>query len=418
MSKRLILFLVAVIAVVAGLAVWLRRGPARPEVDTAAVTRQAHFRSTVTASGEIVAHKYADIGTDVMGRVVRLGVAEGDRVRAGQVLAQIDPVPARADAASAAAQVEALDADERAAAEQVRAAGQDVAAADARARDAAQQFDRKRALRDQQLVPAIELETARAAYDEARAAVASANAALARAREALVGAGRRAAQARAQKLRADDVLRKTSIVAPMDGIVSRLRVREGEMVVFGIQNQPGTTLMTISDLSAVNAEVKVAEADMVRLRVGQPADVTLEALSGRRLTGHVVEIGASALPVAGTSAAAREFRVVIRLDSPDPALRPGLTCDAEIVTAERDRALTVPLQSVVLRPAPGGGDRPGVFVLDGTRATFRPVTTGAIGGLDMEVDGLSEGTTVVSGPYQVLRDLQDGAVVRVATPRG
>ena len=123
------------------------------------------------------------------------------------------------------------------------------------------------------------------------------------------------------------------------------------MVVIGIQNQPGTTLMTVSDLSAIDAEVKVAEADVLRLALGQRADVVLEAIPGRKFPGRVVEIGASALPVVGTQAAAREFKVVVRLDQADASLRPGLTCDATILTEERQNVLTTPLQSVVLRPS-------------------------------------------------------------------
>ena len=211
------------------------------------------------------------------------------------------------------------------------------------------------------------------------------------------------------------MLSKTSILSPIAGVVTRLRVREGEMVVVGIQNQPGTTLMTISDLDAINAEVKVAEADVLRLAVGQPATVTLEAVPGKTYSGRVREIGASALPVTGTGAAAREFKVVVRLDTPDPGLRPGLTCDAEIVTSERTNVLTVPLQSVVLRRV-GGVERQGVFLLQGDRATFTPVTAGVIGGLDIEVSGLAERAPVIVGPYQALRELQDGALV-TATPK-
>jgi HlyD family secretion protein len=135
-------------------------------------------------------------------------------------------------------------------------------------------------------------------------------------------------------------VRKTEIVSPMDGVVTRLPVREGEMVVIGVQNMPGTTLMTISDLAEVNAEVKVAEADILRIRVGQPATVTLEALSGRELSGEVVEVGASALPVVGGGAAAREFRVKVRVKG-EGGLRPGLTCDTEILVGEARDALTV-----------------------------------------------------------------------------
>ena len=226
-----------------------RRGPARVVVDAGAVTRQALFRSTVTASGEIVAVRYADIGSSVMGKIVSLPVAEGERVNAGQVLARIDAVQAQADASGAREQVGALEAEVQGASEQVRAATADLAAAEARARDAEQQLTRKRGLHDAGLLPALDFETARASAENARAQVASARAAVDRARHAQDAATRRVAQARAQQRRAGDVLSKTSIVSPIDGIVSRLRVREGEMVVIGIQNQPGTTLMTISDLA-------------------------------------------------------------------------------------------------------------------------------------------------------------------------
>jgi HlyD family secretion protein len=150
--------------------------------------------------------------------------------------------------------------------------------------------------------------------------------------------------------------------------------------------------------------------------VGQASTVTLEAMPGRRFAGQVMEIGASALPVSGTGAAAREFKVVVRLEQPDPRLRPGLTCDAEIVTAERDDVITVPLQSVVLRqPAPGAPEQPGVFVVTDGRAKFVPVTSGVIGGLDIEVRGVEDGGAVISGPYQALRELQDGVLVDTFT---
>jgi HlyD family secretion protein len=363
-----------VIAVLAWLAV-SRRGPAGLAVDVEAVTRQARFVSTVTASGEIVASRYADIGSSAMGKIVSLPVKEGDRVVTGQVLARIDAVQAESDASGAGAQVQALEADARAAAEQIRTADAELKAAEARARDASQQLTRTRELSAAGLVPSQEFDSARAAADGAVALVASAEAAVARAQQAQSAAAQRVSQARAQRARAGDVLSKTSIQSPIDGVVSRLRVREGEMVVVGIQNQPGTTLMTISDLSAINAELKVAEADVLRLAIGQRATVTLASMSGTRFEGAVTEIGASALPVVGTGAAAREFKVVVRLDRPDPVLRPGLTCDAEIVTVERANVLTVPLQSVI------------------------------------EIGGISEGARIVVGPYQALREMQDGAVV-------
>lgn len=415
MKRRgLVLLAVAAVLAAGGAFLFARRGPTRTTVDVATAVRQAQFRSTVTASGEIVASQYADIGSSVMGKIVSLPVAEGDRVRAGQVLAQIDRVQAQSDAASATEQTRALESDERAAEQQVRAAEADVAAADARLRDATQVLKRRRELGAEQLVAAADLDTAAAAADTATAQVAAARAAVDRARQNLETAARRVSQAKAQQRRAADVLEKTSIPSPIDGVVTRLRVRNGEMVVVGVQNQPGTTLMTISDLGAIDAEVKVAEADVLRVALGQKAEVTLEALPGKRFGGKVVEIGASALPVTGT-AAAREFRVVIRLDAPDPGLRPGLTGDAEIVTSERTNVQTVPLQSVVLRTI-DGQSRTGVFTIDGTAAgvaRFTPVTSGAIGGLDIEVSGLQDGARVVTGPYQVLRELKDGTLVTV-----
>lgn len=406
------------VVVIGAAAVWSVRRPSRVAVDVGAVVLRESFQSTVAASGEIVAIRYADVGSSVMGKIVRLAVAEGDRVKAGQVVARIDAVQAESDATSVSAQARALESDEQAAAEQVRAAQSDVAAAEARAREAQQQLMRKEELAREQLIAASELDTAKASAEAAQAGVASAKAALERAQQMRAAAARRVAQARAQLVRANDVLAKTSVVAPLDGVVSRLHVREGEMVVVGVQNQPGTTLMTLSDLSGINAEVKVAEADVLRLAVDQRAMVRLEAVPDRSLGGRVVEIGSSALPVTGAGAAAREFKVVIRLEDPPPSLRPGLTCDAEIVASERKNVLTVPLQSVVLRPDAGGTARSGVFTVQNDRVTFVPVTTGIIGGLDVEVTGVPAGTAVVTGPFQALRELQTGAAVRPSRAEG
>ncbi len=313
-----------------------RRG-AVAEVEVEKVARRPILRSTVTASGEIVAVRYAEIGSSVMGKLVAL--------------------------------------------------------------QAARDLARGRELRGQGLLPQSDYDTQRAAADATQAQVDAAS--------------RRAAQARAQLARARDLLGKTQIVAPLDGVVTRLPVREGEMVVIGIQNMPGTTLMTISDLSEIDAEVKVAEADVLRVKVAQPATVTLEALSGRELPGAVVEVGASALPVVGAGAAAREFKVKVRVKGDVAGLRPGLTCDTEILVGEAKDALTVPLQAVVLRGTPGQ-EKTGVFGVEGGVARFLPVEAGMIGGLEMEVKGLAEGREIVAGPWQTLRDLQDGARVKAA----
>jgi HlyD family secretion protein len=384
-------------------------------VDVGRASTREVFRSYVTSSGEIVATRFADIGSSVMGRVVALNVAEGDRVRAGQVLARIDPVQARSESQAAAEQVKVLEAEELAARQQVQSATAAVEQADARSREARQSLARASQLRKEGVLPQSDFDAAQASADATVAQAAAARAELDRARQMLGAAGRRVAQAQAGVTRTQDILSKTQIAAPIDGVVSRMQVRLGEMVVIGIQNQPGTTLMTVSDLSAIDAEIKVAEADVLRVSAGQAARVTLEAVPGREFTGRVVEVGASALPVVGTAAAAREFRVVVRLDAPDPGFRPGLTCDAEVLTAERRNVLTVPLQSVVLRTGPDGEERSGVFAARDGKAVFVPVRTGIIGGLDIEVEGVANGSEIVIGPFQVLRELRDGAEIRTGS---
>ncbi len=355
-------------------------------MDVARVEKRALFRSLVAASGEIVAERYADVGSSVMGKLVALPVQEGDRVQKGQVVARVDAVPASSERDAAVALVRAAEAEE--------------AGARARAEETARALARGRELWGQGLLPQADLDALQAA---AATAVAQADA-----------AAKRTAQARAQLARATDLVGKTEILSPLDGVVTRLPVQEGEMVVVGIQNMPGTTIMTISDLSEINAEVKVAEAEILKVRVGQPATVSLEAMPGRTLAGEVVRVGASALPVVGTGPAAREFKVTIRVKQAPADLRPGLTCDAEILVGETKDALTLPLQAVVLRGEPGR-ERSGVFVVEGKSARFVPVSTGMIGGLEIEVkSGLEAGREIVAGPWQTLKDLQNGAAVRIA----
>jgi HlyD family secretion protein len=411
MNRRVLPVGIVLIAVVGYLA--LRRGSADgTPVEVTTVARTARLQAFVTASGEIVATRFADIGSASMGRLISLNVREGDRVKTGQLLARIDPVQAASSVDAAAAALKALESDAAGAASQITASQADLAAAEARAAEADRQLKRARELRQSGLIAQADLDTAQGNADTARAEVRAAEAAIRRIEQARTAAERRVAQGRADVARARDQLNKTDITAPIDGTVTRLEVEEGEMVVIGVQNQPGTILMTISDLSSINAEVKVAEADVLRLAIGNVANATLEALPGRPFNGHVVEIGASALPQAGTQAAAREFKVKVRLEGNLEALRPGLTCDAEILVAERTNVLTVPLQAVVQRPGPDGTQQVGVFVVEDGVASFTPAKPGIIGGLSVEIEGVAEGATIVSGPFQVLRELQSGATVR------
>jgi len=408
MSRRTTVIVIAVIAV-AGAVIWRSRSQAAGIVVTVAtVERVPLLQSQVTASGEVVASRYAEIGANIMGRLVSLTVKEGEIVTAGQVVARIDPVQAASTADAADASLGALEAEAKAATTQVRAAQGAADEARARAAESATALERAQQLRQGGLIAAADFDRVVAADAAAKAQLASAIASFERTQQAATATERRVAQGRAERARARDQLAKTDITAPIDGVVTRLDVEVGEMVVIGVQNQPGTILMTISDLSAINAEVKVAEADVMRLSNGMPATVTLEALANQRFPGRIVEIGASALPQLGTQAAAREFRVKVRLDHTTTPLRPGLTCDAEIVAVERRNVTAVPLQSVVER-----GGRRGVFTIADGVARFTPVTSGIIGGLSIEVDGVPESTLLVSGPIQALRDLEDGAAVRI-----
>jgi HlyD family secretion protein len=412
MPRRLLYALMVIVALVAGWFWWSGRQPDVVDVDVASVARLDTLRASVTASGEIVATRYADLGSSVMGRLVSLRVREGDRVTAGQVLARIDPIQAQSAVASSAAALQALEAEAAGANNQVRAAQADITVATSRQTEAQRALQRARELASSGLLAQSELDAAVAAADTAVAQVAAATAAFARAEQARSAATQRVAQGRAERARVGDQMAKTEITAPIAGVVTRLDVEEGEMVVMGVQNQPGSILMTISDLSALDAEVKVAEADVLRLALENRATITLDALAGRTYTGRVVDIGASALPQIGTQAAAREFRVKVRLEGDVASLRPGLTCDTEILVAERRNVLAVPLQAVVERDGVSG-----LFVVDGGRAAFTPVTTGIIGGLTIEVTGVNEGASIVAGPFQVLRELPDGAAVRPAASR-
>ncbi len=375
--------LVFVVLGVAGFVLMSRR-PRGVVVEITTVMKRESFRSYVTASGEIVAKRYADIGASVMGRVVSLNVKEGDRVRTGQVLARLDPV-------RASSEVEAAQSG-------ARALGDDLKAAEARLVEARLTADRNLALVEQGLLPKAQGDSAQAALDAAKAQLAAIRS--------------RIDQANAQLRGARDTLSKTSVVAPMDGIVTRLQVREGEMVVIGIQNQPGTTLMRLVGDTGLNAELKVAEADALRLKAGQKARVTLDALQGREFAGAVSEIGASSLPpVSLQAASAREFRVVISLEETGGALRPGISCDAEILADEKTGVLALPLQAVVTRDM-GEREETGVYLVREGKAVFNKVTLGLISGLDVEVTGVTEGAEVVLGPLAILRTLKDGDAVR------
>jgi len=248
-----------------------------------------------------------------------------------------------------------------------------------------------------------------------------------------------------------DALDKTISRAPFDGLVTNVPVREGETVVVGIQNAEGSTLMTLADMSVITAEVKVDETDIVNVALGQPVDVTVDALPGRVFKGHVTQVGDQALlrttgiatsqSTTGTEEA-KDFKVVVTLDHPSDDLRPGLSATAKITTANKPNALTIPIQALVERnvaeekalaanagkpaktvaaataPAPGETKLvQGVYILrpekKKLRVLFVPVKTGITGATDIEVlGGLKAGDEIVTGRYKVLRTLKSGTIVK------
>jgi HlyD family secretion protein len=402
------------------------------EVQIGKVERR-DLSSTVTASGEIKPKTFVNISANSFGRILKLYVHEGERVKRGQLLAQLENVQSASDVAAMRSSLEATRTDAVAA-----DAGYSRSKADAERTKL--DWERAEGLYKQGLIPKSE-------YDSRKSAYASADAALAQTKAQRESAQGRVGQARATLTGASDRLSKTSYVAPFDGVITNLPVREGENVVIGIQNAPGSTLMTIADLSVITAEVKVDETDIVNVKLGQPAEVTIDAIPNKVFAGKVTEIGNNAI-IRSTgistqqttvgSQEAKDFKVVVTLDNPPENLRPGLSTTAKVTTATKTGILAIPIQALTIRSedelkatsekdkgsvqaaaAPKAGDKKkeeiqGVFVV-GTdkKAKFVKVETGITGTTDIEVvSGLKDGDEIVTGSYKVLRTLRNGAGVK------
>src|SRR6059036_2712377 len=427
-------------------------------VQTGRVIRQ-DLTQTVSANGEIKPKKYVNLSSNMMGRIVGLPVREGDHVRAGTLLVQLESIQSEADVRSAEAsldaaqtELEGMSASIRSAQAAITSAKAEITRAEADLARAKQNFDRAERMSKEGLIAKEAYDRAKADYDISAAQLNAANARLSQAEAQLAqilkqrdGTALRIAQQRAQLTRARDQFSKTTIRSTLDGIITYLPVNEGEIAIVGIQNQPGTTLMTIADMSIITAEVKVDETDIVNVRLGQEARIKVDALGDRMLLGQVTEIGNSALArttsssigTSGTGQEAKDFKVVITLDDPPPELRPGLSCTATIETATRQQIVTAPIQALTIRefdpadpiaqstgavavtaPAARANkkkvEKEGVFVINNGVAFFRPVKTGITGTTDIEiVEGLTENDQIVTGPYQVLRTLADNARVKI-----
>jgi HlyD family secretion protein len=396
--KWLWIGLIVVILAVAGVVAASRRGPKPTEVVMAQVGRE-DVQAKVSANGRIQAQKKVDISATIPGQITRLAVEEGDRVTKGQFLLQIDAVNPRAAARSNEFSMQALRGD----VESARAAL-------AQARD-----DLNRAERNFKagLVPAADLERARTAVRTSEAGVQAAE--------------RRVQQAGASLEGARDTLAKTTIRSPMDGVVTARRVEEGEVAVIGVQNSPGTVLLTISDMSAVEAELEVDETSIPNVKLGQEARVRLDAYPNQTFRGVVAEVGSS--PLVNAANQAIKFLVKVRVENPPADVKPGLSARADILTGFRGKAVVVPLQALVVREAEGKpqadaarSEQEGVYLVDGGvkggKTRFQPLETGLIGDMSIEVvKGLKGGETVVTGPFKALREIKPGDAVIPEKPK-
>jgi HlyD family secretion protein len=418
-------------------------------VQTGKAQRQ-DLATVVSASGEIKPKTYVNVGANAMGKITHLYVREGDRVKKGQLLAQLENVQSSADVNATEASVQAAQTDAMAADAALKTSQADLQRAQADYDRNKLDWERAQSLYKDGLIAKSDFDSRKNAWATADSGLVQAQAKVAQAKAQMDSADKHVTLNRANLTRVNDVLQKTSYNAPYDGVVTNLPVREGETVVMGIQNAPGSTLMTIADMSIITAEVKVDETDIVNVHLGQPAEVTIDAIPKKIFHGTVSEIGDNAIvrssgvstsQQATASEEAKDFKVVVNLSDAPLDLRPGLSTTAKITTATRSNALAIPIQALTLRnkdqidqqnnppgsvhaAAPAAkevaskskkeDDVQGVFVLRNKKALFVPVSTGITGTTDIEVlDGLKEGDEVITGSYKVLRTLRPGSSVKI-----
>jgi HlyD family secretion protein len=420
-------------------------------VQTAKVAKVDSLVSQVTASGEIKPTTYTNITAQGFGRITDILVKEGDHIQKGERLLLQENVQANADVQAQAAMINSNESGVQAANASYKAAQADLIQQEANLEKAKLDNDRGEGLYKDGLIPKQDYDQRKTAYDAAVAAAEAARARVQAQKAQLDQTGSQLDQSKAVLVRTKDVLQKTTYVSPINGIVSYLPVRAGEYVVPGIQNANGSFLMTLSDMSVVTSEVKVDETDIVNVRIGQDADVTIDAIPGKIFKGKVTEIGSQAVlrssglattQTTTSNQEAKDFKVVVTLASPPENLRPGLSTTAKIRTAEKKNVIAIPIQALAVRsrkdieeaakeskgggnvtlaaPAPSDAGDPkkdevqGVFVVNGKKAMFRPVETGISGVTDIEVSkGLQPGDEIVVGSYKALRTLKPEAAVKV-----
>jgi HlyD family secretion protein len=402
-TKIILAVLVAVVVIGALTAAIRGRDKDVPRVTTAKVEK-LDLVSKVTANGKIQAQNKVDMSALVMGQIVNLAVKEGDHVKKGQLLLQIDRAQLAAQAQGREANLEAMR--------------HDLDAAKATAAQA--KFDYERA--KQNFTGHI---LAEADFQKAKSTLETAEANLAATEQRMRMTGADLAASR-------DSLSKTTVTAPLDGIVTTLPIKEGEVTVIGTMNNAGTQLMTISDMSEVEAVMMVDETSVPQVKIGQTANLMIDAYPGQKFKGVVTEVGSSPIltndpdllsMVANSEAI--NFKVKIRIQDPPPTIRPGFSVTAEIVTGRNEGATAIPIQALVVRDVPkkdkkaaAASGRPeteeGVYLVKGGKIEFQKVETGLAGELMIEVKkGPTVGQDIVTGPFKVLRQVKEGDKVVV-----
>jgi HlyD family secretion protein len=450
--KKILLIVSAVIVAIVLVAVFIvKQQSGYTKVLTAKIHHQ-DLATIVSGTGQVKPKTYVNVGATSFGRITHLYVKEGDHVKRGQVIATVENVQPEANVESQKATIAAAKTDISSyiAAEKTAEANVEHAKADLEQKQL--DWQRAQSLFKAGIMAKQDFDAKKAAFDTDVASVSQADAQLNQAKAQTASARGHLDQQVAQLRFNEDALSKTVSIAPFDGIVTNLPVREGETVVVGIQNAEGSTLMTIADMSVVTAEVKVDETDIVNIKIGQPAEVTVDAIPGKSFKGHVTLVGDQALlrstgvatsqSTTGTEEA-KDFKVVVTLDTPTDELRPGLSTTAKITTASKSSVLSLPIQALTMYtpPAPASGSVEaaststgpkvapvqGVYVVEKDahgkqRAKFVSVTTGITGATDIEVlSGLQDGQEIVIGPYKTLRTLKNGALLKrdtapLATP--
>jgi HlyD family secretion protein len=474
-TKKILIIVCAVIVLggIIGFSVNARRQD-QTAVETDKVAVKEKLVAEVTATGEIRPKEYVELQSEIAGVITELFVKEGDMVQKGDLLLRIDPTQTETEARAQKSLLEISKVDALNQTSQISVQETNVQRDRANVRLQEAEFDRaqkvfeiskstflrKQELYEQNLISKDLYEAAKnelvgaetavatgeARLEQAKAQLAVSAVALDQSRNSLQNAKHRIQQSEALFARTQDLLEKTVIRSPLSGVITKLNVEKGERAVPGTLNNPAATLMEIADLSVIEAEVEVDETDIVNVKIGQTAEVKVDALPDNPLKGKVTEVGNSAITRLGQQQEAKDFKVVIQLEEPPSSLRPGLSCTADITTATRQNVLVLPIQALAIREfeidaqgkmikpkvedakkgakaqeaekKDGGKKRDkkefqGVFVVKDGKALFTEVKTGVTGETDVEVlSGLTSGTEIVTGSFKTLRTLKDGEVVK------